>query len=129
MTRSSVFLVVVALKSMVWRFSAKEERNLNELIGLVNFGFADGYREFSFNLLGRSLMIFFISSSNPTSRILSASSMIKHWRFFTMKLLVFWRWSSSRPGVATRMLIPEKVEVVFTLHVSLITVTVLNLME
>jgi len=36
-------------------------------------------------------MIFFISSSKPTSKILSASSMIKHCKFFVIKLGVFCR--------------------------------------
>jgi hypothetical protein len=64
------------------------------------------YKEYMQNSLGKSLMILFISSSNPTSKIRSASSMIKHWRFLNKKSFVFCRWSSNRPGVATRMLIP-----------------------
>ena len=59
------------------------------------------------NSLGRSLIIRFISSSKPTSRILSASSMIKHCRFLNKKSFVFCKWSNNRPGVATKMLIPK----------------------
>ena len=40
-------------------------------------------------LLGRSFIICFISSSNPMSKILSASSMIKHCRFLNINPSVF----------------------------------------
>lgn len=42
------------------------------------------------NVLGSSLMICFSSSSNPTSKMRSASSMIRHCRFLNMKPGVFW---------------------------------------
>lgn len=45
--------------------------------------------EYFVHLLGSNLMIFFISSSNPISRIRSASSIIKHCRFLYIKLGVF----------------------------------------
>ena len=80
-------------------------------------------------------MICFNSSSNPTSKIRSASSITRHWRFLYMNPGVFWQdkgqkgtvscrvnlsvrrrggkqcpltcmWSRRRPGVATTMLIP-----------------------
>mmetsp|Transcript_14232 Transcript_14232/g.40402 ORF Transcript_14232/g.40402 Transcript_14232/m.40402 type:complete len:233 (-) Transcript_14232:191-889(-) len=56
--------------------------------------------------LGKSLMICFISSSKPMSRILSASSMTRAWRFLKLKLGVFCRWSSSLPGVHTSKFTP-----------------------
>lgn len=59
-------------------------------------------------LLGSILIICFISSSNPISKILSASSMMRHIKFFVIKCGVFCKWSTSRPGVATRILIPKK---------------------
>merc|ERR1719282_116262 len=57
--KSSVFLVLVALNNIVCRF------------------------------FGKYFTILFISSSNPTSRMRSASSMIKHCRFLYTNLVVF----------------------------------------
>lgn len=50
-----------------------------------------GRRDFFFPLLGRSFMICFISSSNPTSKIRSASSITKHCKFLYMKPGVFYK--------------------------------------
>mmetsp|Transcript_4279 Transcript_4279/g.9393 ORF Transcript_4279/g.9393 Transcript_4279/m.9393 type:complete len:315 (-) Transcript_4279:82-1026(-) len=52
--------------------------------------------------VGSSLMIARMSSSNPISRMRSASSMVSTWRLVKTKPLVEERWSSSRPGVPTR---------------------------
>ena len=60
---------------------------------------------------GRIFMICLISSSNPISRIRSASSIMRHCRFLNIKPLVFWRWSSRRPGVETKRLTPCRASV------------------
>ena len=46
-------------------------------------------RPYTIHLLGSKRMICFISSSNPISKILSVSSMIRHWRFLDRKPDVF----------------------------------------
>ena len=74
--RSSTFVVCVALNSIVWRS------------------------------LGRIFTIWRISSSNPISRMRSASSTTRQARLRKTKPLVFCRWSSRRPGVDTSRLTP-----------------------
>lgn len=58
----------------------------------------DGFEVVPF---GKIDMILFISSSKPISKIRSASSITSALRFRKTKPLVFSRWSSKRPGVAT----------------------------
>lgn len=53
------------------------------------------------NLPGRSLIICFISSSNPISRIRSASSIIRHWRFLKTNPCVFYEMEER--NVSTRI--------------------------
>ena len=55
---------------------------------------------------GSILTIWRISSSKPTSRILSASSITSAFIFLNIKPFVFCKWSSRRPGVAISKLTP-----------------------
>lgn len=50
---------------------------------------------------GRTLRILSRMGPKSRSRSLSASSMTRYFRFRREKPLVFSRWSSNRPGVAT----------------------------
>ena len=47
-----------------------------------------------------------VIETKHTSRIRSASSITRHFKFLKTKFFVFWRWSSSLPGVAISRFTP-----------------------
>lgn len=76
------------------QYTSNTWKHLLEYIWMIlwatYWGVAEYQTERWENLLGSSWIICFISSSNPMSRILSASSIMRHWRFLNRKSLVFW---------------------------------------